>query len=485
MTWLPLSPTIRVAFLVLAISCLPVLGFAALPNPGEQREVFFTGADGEECVIAFRWCPPGRIPAGDPASPSSWHESEGFWISETEVSLQQFECIAGHQALQEFKEAYFDKPGYQKTGMDAVDQQVDTERAKVNAQLFGNTAFPVNGVSATRAEAFCDDVTIAFHANQDQPGHSSMFSTFQFRLPTHFEWQYACRGLSGRKHFVNWPANPARVPAGDFENYREFLRKEDPDAYEKHRVVFDSFDGTEDAMIRLLTHQAPEVRDVATTLLGFLLDADPDLKQVTSCEADSWGIRGMHGNVAEWVLYSEDAHPSQPVPQFADRTDNGNSTPQLLIAGSWAKAQLKNVSWERLSIWHWQNLTRSAVDASTVGQPVGIRLVMTDAVTETWFADLRQMANESFLEKRSTDELAKGVRGGIEVSERDKEGATIADARIGIYDALVRSMTGDDRSAVEKLRDSATTLGESGDDYFAILASVIDSDDFHPRPEDL
>lgn len=485
MNWLPLSSTIWFAILAFALSWVPVLSVAALPLPGEQRDVFFTGPDGEECVIAFRWCPPGRIPAGDPANPSSWHESEGFWISETEVSLEQLECIAGHEALNDFKDSYFDNPTYQKTGMDDVDKTRDAERARVTEQVFGNTAFPVNGVSATNAEAFCREVTVAFNANLDQPGYSGMFSTFQFRLPTHVEWQYACRGASSRNHFVNWPANPLNVAVGEFKNYREFLRKKDPDAYERYPADFDSFDGTEDAMIRLLTHTASEVRDVATTLLGFLINASAEVKQVASCEANDWGIRGMPGNVAEWVLYAEEADPRQPASQSADSPDNGNSKPQLLIAGTWAKSTLNNVSWERLSIWHWQKLTKIDVDASTVGQPVGIRLVMTDAVTETWFADLRQIANECFLEERFTEEFATGIRSGNEVSERDQEGATIADARIGIYDALARSMTGDDLSAVEKLRDSASTLGQSGDDYFAILASIIDTDDFQPRPEEL
>ena len=66
---------------------------------------------------------------------------------------------------------------------------------------------------------------------------------------------------------------------------------------------------------------------------------------------------------------------------------------------------------------------------------------------------------------------------GKEVSARDKEGRTLAEARIGIYGALAKARSGDSKSAGKLLKDSVVALGVSGDEFFRQLEDVIRDDD--------
>ena len=102
---------------------------------------------------------------------------------------------------------------------------------------------------------------------------------------------------------------------------------------------------------------------------------------------------------------------------------------------------------------------------------------MTDAVAETWFADLRHKAEQAYEGKESAKTLMDDFESGKEVSARDKEGRTLAEARIGIYGALAKARSGDSKSAGKLLKDSVVALGVSGDEFFRQLEDVIRDDD--------
>ena len=111
------------------------------------------------------------------------------------------------------------------------------------------------------------------------------------------------------------------------------------------------------------------------------------------------------------------------------------------------------------------------------GQSIGMRILMTDAVAETWFADLRQMAEQAYEGKVTANALMDGFQSGLEVVGRDKEGRAIASFRIGIYGALAEARSGDEAKAAQSLRDAVKGLKESGDEFFAQLEPLLSGDD--------
>ena len=205
-------------------------------------------------------------------------------------------------------------------------------------------------------------------------------------------------------------------------------------------------------------------------LLRGLLTPDNELQPVADAPISSWNIKGMLGNVAEWVLLVADRDKMPSPGDFS----NGNENARAVVAGNYFG---KNVPWHHLSIWHWEkDTTYESKQQDIGGFSYGIRILMTDAIDETWFADLRHKAEQAYEGKESAKALMDDFESGKEVSARDKEGRTLADARIGIYGALAKARSGD-KSAGKLLKDSVVALGVSGDEFFRQLEDVIRDDD--------
>ena len=460
--------------------CTTIVAATVDPDPGALKELQFTGPDKKTCTIKFRWCPSAKMKDGDPDKPGGKPNAmvEGFWLSETEVSQEEYRIIAGEEAMAKAKAHVLDKvspvPVNSKENFTPNDRRQIEERGVADKEYFADSGMPVLGLPAADADAFCVKLSQVQRAR-------GRFSTFLFRMPSHFEWQYACRGESGRKHFLQWPDSPNTKKVGEFGNYTEYLQKKDPELFEKHKTKLESFNGTDESMEKLLEDETldKKLKTYLEELLRGLLTPDNELLPVADAPISSWNIKGMVGNVAEWVLLVKEPSADRGKMPSPGDFSNGNTNDSAVVAGSWNSASGKNVPWHNLSIWHWQkNTTYESKQQGIGGFSYGIRILMTDAVAETWFADLRHKAEQAYEGKESAQALMDDFESGVEVSGRDREGRALAEARIGIYGALAKARSDDPKSAGKLLKDSVVALGVSGDEFFRQLEDVIRDDDF-------
>ena len=459
-------------------TCTTIVAAIADPDPGALKEVQFTGPDKKTCTIKFRWCPSGVMKDGDPDKPGGKPNAmvEGFWLSETEVSQEEYRIIAGEEAMAKAKAHVLDSvsavPVNSDENLTENDRRHIEERGVADKLYFADSGMPVLGLLPADADAFCVRLS-KFQL-------AARFSTFQFRMPSHFEWQYACRGESGRKHFLHWPDSPNTKKVGRFENYSDYLQKEKLGLFETHKEQLNLFDGTEESIVNLLENKTldKDVKEYLEELLRGLLTPENELQRVADAPTSSWNIKGMVGNVAEWVLLVKKPSADRGKMPSPGDFSSGKIIDSAVLAGSWNSASGKNVPWHHLSIWHWQkDTTYESKQQDIRGFPYGIRILMTDAVAETWFADLRHKAEQAYEGKESAKTLMDDFESGKEVSARDKEGRTLAEARIGIYGALAKARSGDSKSAGKLLKDSVVALGVSGDEFFRQLEDVIRDDD--------
>ena len=458
--------------------CTTIVAATVDPDPGALKELQFTGPDKKTCTIKFRWCPSGVMKDGDPDKPGGKPNAmvEGFWLSETEVSQEEYRIIAGEEAMAKAKAHVLDSvslvPVNSDENLTENDRVAIRVRREVDEKYFADSGMPVLGLPPADADAFCVRLS-KFQL-------AARFSTFQFRMPSHFEWQYACRGESGRKHFLHWPDSPNTKKVGIHANYSDYLQKNDPDLFKKHKEQLNLFDGTEESMEKLLEDETldKDVKEYLEELLRGPLTSENELQRVADAPISSWNIKGMVGNVAEWVLLVKEPSADRGKMPSPGDFSSGKTIDSAVLAGSWNSASGKNVPWHHLSIWHWQkDTTYESKQQDIRGFPYGIRILMTDAIDETWFADLRHKAEQAYEGKESAKTLMDDFESGKEVSARDKEGRTLAEARIGIYGALAKARSGDSKSAGKLLKDSVVALGVSGDEFFRQLEDVIRDDD--------
>jgi len=124
---------------------------------GDAREV-----DG----IKLCWCPPGRFVMGSPPDEPERRPGEdqvqvtltrGFWMAKYETTQGQWQRVVGKL------------PG------------------ALTPQLPVGEDFPVGNVNFAEAEAFCQRLTNRARESGLMP------SSWEFRLPTEAQWEYACR----------------------------------------------------------------------------------------------------------------------------------------------------------------------------------------------------------------------------------------------------------------------------------------------------
>ncbi len=223
---------------------------------------------------------------------------KSFWMAETEISLEQFQ-----QFRKSHKNGYYD--------MHMKDQIMP-------GLTMDNKKYPAIRVSWTEANAFCRWL--------------SKKSGRKVRLPSEAQWEWACRAGTNT-HF--W--------FGDHNaNYGKFANLSDV------------------TMKNMATNGAGRPIRNASKYIDFIPkdlkvnDKVLHLAPVNQYQANPWGIKQMHGNVAEWTrsLY-------KPYP-FEDSITNEKCgtvlSERVVRGGSWRDRARFSSSSYRLAYPAWQKV---------------------------------------------------------------------------------------------------------------------------------
>jgi sulfatase modifying factor 1 len=212
----------------LVLAAVAVCSLLFLGSTAAQQADRFVGAKAgqERAVSGVRlcWCPPGHFRMGSPPDEPERRPGEtqvdvtfskGFWMGKFEVTQGEWKKFVGP----------FPEPMPLGQGDD----------------------YPVCSVNYKEAEEFCQKLTASAHGAGELP------ETWEFRLPTEAQWEYACRA-----------GTTTATSFGDTLSIKEANFNGKP------------YNGAEDG---------PPLNRAA---------------MVGSYPANAWGLHDMHGNIFEW-----------------------------------------------------------------------------------------------------------------------------------------------------------------------------------------
>ena len=208
---------LRACAVRIAIAWLPPFASSAPLQPGTQLDVVSKPPNGQ-VHLAFRYCPPGEgfrgkpepLPkdSDDPIAKLNRRKLveplRAFYITETEVSQGQYRQVLGQAAL----------------------DQVKNRVAKLAGVPVGDD-FPVLAVTLDEAAAFCRRLQ---QTAVDDSATASSLEARGFRLPTHYEWQYACRARQTLDEALAWPhfggwCSLQEIPAAQMQDGKDLWKK--------------------------------------------------------------------------------------------------------------------------------------------------------------------------------------------------------------------------------------------------------------------
>ena len=220
-----------------------------------------------------------------------------FWICTTEISLAQYQAFDPVHKNGYYDQHYKDqvRPGY------------DMDKPEL----------PVIRVSWNQSMDFCKWL--------------SAKSGKKVSLPTEAQWEYACRAGSDQ------PMSFGDLAAdfGKFANLADIQLKKmavsgvDPQPISNPNKYWDFI---------------PKITTVD--------DGTLHLASITKYEPNAWGIKNMHGNVAEWCLDTFRAYPYEA--KSADAKEATTDTQKVVRGGSWRDRPYRATSSFRLAFPAWQ-----------------------------------------------------------------------------------------------------------------------------------
>jgi hypothetical protein len=484
-------------FLVLAVWRVPLVIAQA---PGDLHEIPVPGA----ASLRFRYCPPlSNARAGDPRKPitptTPTFNLDGFFLCESEISREQFAALLGADAL-------------------------DVLHARM--RLEQNPTPLTSGIDAPGAKrlpavctSFDEAAQVAETLQEIENRRLADLVHNQIRLPSHVEWQYACRsGNNELAHFSNWQVDWQAVltfaSGSGFEKQNAWLRnqiqgvtgksslQETAEAAWKAAGLESqgSFQGQQDQVVAILEN-FPD---------GGLMNGGPHHAIICSClyqsigvahdvgvvqgppspllpvgESDfetDWGLRHVQTNVTEWVFVPQVGQPlteawNDMLGQLRAPDENPEN-PKIATHGAHyiSRDWVEFISWKYgMEPKPWQtvisDIKADDLDRFWCARQAGIRLLLKRSLADDWLAAVRRMALEA-KGAQSADALSDAV--GL-VRQLSGENAAIDEARARFYESLAHARTGNIPLARQRLKTVADST-DAETSYFKhlVMAMALD-----------
>lgn len=405
--------------------------------------------------LGFRYCPSGDLIPNPPVA-GGRVKVRGFYILSSEVSQQQYFGVLDWAMKQAATKSEWEKAGA-RMSVDEYLAKMDKEKDGSNSETIGDQ-LPVYKLGIHEAVQFCKTVQQLSEQNQSKSGPVR----YTFRLATLDEWQYACRARQN-------PDDSQKPPLPFFNVWPPYdgaTFLEDRDRLEfgecwnlmKMKVPFDgSQQRLADFLIAIesgLLDADDQLRSRNIALkylaqflkLGLHIDHQMYLKKrarlapVNETTPNGWGIRDMHGNIAEWVVATHEDW-------FAIAEIKGDIRQRKLhvCGGHFASKPGLTARWQQFTIGG-SVAGHDALDYQKASNPdvyssqfAGIRPVLEVAASPQWLAIVRQTAvSEPISDPKDLRRKLQDLDAGVsDLKKAFPEAAETIQPSVTLYKALI------------------------------------------------
>ncbi len=475
----------RVKWALCWVLSVPVSVAAQEPAPGAALPIQLQGPAGI-VDLEFRYCPAGTMVPGRPGRKGARSVNvEPFYILNAEVSRGQFKSLVGDERAM------------------LVEQRLG-ENLREFAQ---DPDLPVFYVAFDDVAHFCQEVDRLYL--EQLSAELSSLELRRFRIPTHDEWQYACRSvthvqeIAALPHFNGWPKTykilDSITQAKCDEEWKEMGRT-------------DPFTGSQEQVVDIVVtrHRAdnPKPLEILQAFLkeGIGVERDyattpdpPPLRQIRHSRPNAWNIHDMHNNVREWTLTCRSQSEAEQVwtrllsAQQDQLYDQGLF---FLAGGSFVDNAFSNSGWMKFATWggFTQTIDGEAVglDLATGGavafrlrdldesdlfgdQMPGFRIVMRRGLRDDWQYVLRRETVLQQIDASAISKLFKKHRATVNDIAVSTEKASVLDV-LQFYESLAHLRAGAPSQSQMLLAAIKSNQTGPPDLYLQSLSELVERD---------
>lgn len=446
-------------------------------------------------TIRFHYCPrtPEPVITGHPGKPDQPpFKTTGFYLSEAEITRDQYAAVLGEEKLEEvgnrLEEFYTTR-----------DNEKGFKVSSYNSSKDG--AHPIFCITLREAAEFC--VKLNSLGRIKKAGSDVLVLTA--RIPSQFEWQYACRGRVGPEaaespHFSGWPK---AIPDVEIEladgvgsqKLVEICRDRWKELLPGNREQFTGDQSQVVELVTLMKGVGGDDKTYQNRIMTQFLKQGIDFKQPDFSDMSGkrelrranegafmnlWELRHMHTNVYEWTI-----NCSSPEEIIADwdtlRSGNINSEAFLSLKGGAVGGASSSTQWQTFTIWDVREKEtedispeKGKIAEKCNSSQCGIRVLLEFRPKPEWLVEIRRKATIDAVGPNTHTELLANRKLIIANTPNTTE-AIGAGGQINYYRALAYMRAKDTDNAMKAFKEAEPVIGKN-DDYFKFLSAVMEED---------